>query len=137
MIHYHQAQWGKTRPGEKCLRMFMRKFVQVDSHKEAGFWGPAFCVNDARDHGPLEKRYRTLVVTGGMRQTEAQRIHDAIDDTVPFNCRMNVIKAMASLTALHCAEVNKTTQVQGVKLIPSCRERWPPTSLSGTSTTPG
>lgn len=115
-IHYHQAQWQKTRPGELYLRKLLRKFVQVDSTKESNFWGPPYCGEGEREHNQQEKRYRCMVESGAMRLAEARGIHERLDDTTPFYNRLEVLTAMASLSALHWPEVNKKTQVQGVKL---------------------
>ena len=115
-IHYNQTQWKKTRPGELYLRKVMRKLTQIDPSKNAEYWGAPFCGIATPAHNAQEQRYRTMILNGTMQNGEATAVSQQLNDTVPFYSVLEFIRAMASVTSLYWAEVDKTTQIEGKKL---------------------
>ena len=57
-----------------------------------------------------------MILNGTMQTGRAEAIKDQLDDTVPFYKGIEFIRVMASVVALHWAELDKTTCVKGQKL---------------------
>ena len=94
----------------------MRKLTQIDPSKNAEYWGAPCCGIATPAHNAQEQRYRTMILNGTMQNGEATAVSQQLNDTVPFYSVLEFIRAMASVTSLYWAEVDKTTQVEGKKL---------------------
>ena len=110
-IVYNNAFWKKSSDGQVWLRRILNKFNKIlPGRLPANLpWGPAFHGQAGGTYTAQEEAVRAKVRDGSFPKQQAKRELENMDVNIPFSTKVEFLKAMASLVALHWDEVDRTT----------------------------
>ena len=99
--------WKKKSTGSRYLRAIVSKLNAVDNTVQPLHWGNPFTGEECPPLTPREEKLRSQILDQSMPQKTAERIHDSLDTATPFYERVEIIEAIASLSALHGQEMHR------------------------------
>ena len=112
-IVWSVAFWRKSSPGQKALHRVQNKFNKVDFSTPIEQWGGLYTGKEQVEHTKAEEDMRNLIMSGGMSLQRAACVFNQLDDSKPWYCKLDYLRALAAIAAAFPFEMAKKTYAQG------------------------
>ena len=116
VIAFNNAHYKKTSNGEKVLRIIMNKFNKINNDVGSTIWGHFYTGLDHTNHDYPTDCLRNQLYNGTMSYRRAKQIIGEMDPNAPWYSVKDFVSSLATLTACYWSAVDRTTNVNGVKL---------------------